>query len=73
MKYVVTLETENIAIGPFKSLQEAQAYRDTDLERDKMKVLEIVDPLPNWKKTALTNWPNGVDRTNNADNKQPTR
>lgn len=64
LKYVVSVADEqNIAIGPFGSEAEARAYRDTDKERDKMRVLSIVAPEQGWKKTALANWPNGVDRT----------
>ena len=69
LKYVVLLDPEDYAVGPFATLEEATAYRDTDLEKDNMRVLEVVPPAVGWKKTALANWPHGQKRevTNNRD------
>lgn len=47
-KWVVVLDTEAWAIGPFGKLSEATAYRDTDMERDSMRVMEIVRPARGW-------------------------
>jgi hypothetical protein len=62
MKYIVTVDNDDVAIGPFKSLEEATAYRDTDMDREHMRVCEVLEPVAGWKRTALTNWPKGVNR-----------
>jgi hypothetical protein len=62
LRYVVSLDPEDYAVGPFASLEEATAYRDTDMERDNMRVLEVVPAAVGWKKSALENWPKGQKR-----------
>lgn len=52
MQWIVVIDSEPCAVGPFITRQEAEAYRDSDPERASVRVLEFWPPAQNWKRAA---------------------
>jgi len=48
VRYVVMVN--GYTVGPFANFEEANAYRESDDERDDMELFEFVPPARNWKR-----------------------
>ncbi len=51
-RWVIVLDSEPIAIGPFDSFTDADLYKRTDHERANMRTMQIVRPCRDWKRDA---------------------
>jgi hypothetical protein len=49
-KWIVTLDSEPCAIGPFKSYEDARTYIDSDPEADNMRTMQLFTPARGWRK-----------------------
>jgi len=48
-EFVILLESEAYCIGPFDELKDAKLYKDSDGDRDEMRVMQIVAPAECWR------------------------
>lgn len=52
-KWVVVLDVEPCAIGPFNSYEDAASYKHTDWQDADMRTMELRAPMRNWRKGAV--------------------